>query len=158
MRFRKLRLEIRQIPLGLLDLRAILIIFQANYYLALMNQIALLHADPGNSPDYLGGHFDLVMRDDVAGRVQDDALRCRRTAGGLNTHHADLDRRVHFACKRNARSPKTTSRRDAAHDPSRGPFATARPTAFLDRSICRLFRSASMIYFLLLASKFPATR
>ena len=64
-------------PCGLLELRLVLVVFQAHEHLAFADAIAFIDADPLHLADHLGGHLDLVRGHDVAGGVEDHALRAR---------------------------------------------------------------------------------
>ena len=61
-----------ELALGLLDLGPVFVVLQADDLLALTHLVALFDADPGDAAEDLGGEFDLMGGDDVAGGVEDD--------------------------------------------------------------------------------------
>ena len=86
----KFGLQVGELASLLGDLRAVLVIFQANQRLAGLHLIALVDTDPGDSAIHLRSDFNLMGRDNVAGSRQDHLL-----AGRGNAH-----RRLHLSALR----------------------------------------------------------
>ena len=59
----------------MVELSAILAIFESNNYLFLNNTVTLLDTDPCNPSGNLRSHLDFVMRNDVTGRDQYSRVR-----------------------------------------------------------------------------------
>src|SRR5579871_1478959 len=70
--FRQMRFQVFEIASGLQHLRAIFVILETDQNLALLYGVALFDPNPCDFADHLRSEFNLVRRDDVARRVQDD--------------------------------------------------------------------------------------
>ena len=108
--------------LGLLELRAILVILQTHKHLPLLDLVALLDSDPRDLADHFRRNLDFVRRHDVSGSVEHDTLiRSTRCAGGFDALHFDLYSGV-GAFGDEARKPQGNEQPNPTDDPPRGPF------------------------------------
>ena len=117
----QLGLETGQLALGLRELGLILVVFQPDEHGPLPDEIALIHANPLDLADHLGGHLDAVRGHNVAGRVEDHARGRAARADGAHALHLHHGRRIQLL-RREAPAAQQKQNQHAANNPARGPF------------------------------------
>ena len=117
----QLGLQAGELPLGLLQLRLVLVVLQAHQHLPFPHPVALFHADPVDLADHLGGHFDLVRRHNVARGVEHHSFGRGGRADGLHPLDFDQGSRIQPRRKEAPRA-QPEEQQDARDDNPDGPW------------------------------------